>query len=190
MQTDRRGQAQSILTAEKARNVALQNVERNLIELLPLFTEMNNIVIQQEAAVMNIEQQGEQVEENVAKANVEIDGAIVSAKAARRKKFWCLGIISKSIVYNRKGCPAHFYSSHPHHHRCCRRCCRCGATKVEFSVGTLHWRVDVYSGIILHLHLRPPLRHLQPFSKRLERSVIGDLILPDLDMVLDYLCVS
>ena len=66
-----------------------------MIALNELVQDMDNSVIQQEAAVTNIEQQGEQVEENVAKANVEIDGAIVSAKAARRKKFWCLGIISK-----------------------------------------------------------------------------------------------
>lgn len=68
-----------------------------MIELAQLFQDLDAAVIQQEAAVQNIEQQGEQVEENVAKANVEIDGAIDSARAARRKKFWCLGIASKSI---------------------------------------------------------------------------------------------
>jgi hypothetical protein len=74
----------------------MQKIERALIELSQLFELLESSVIQQEPAVTNIQQQGEQVEENVAKANVEIDGAIVSAKAARRKKFWCLGIASKS----------------------------------------------------------------------------------------------
>lgn len=60
-----------------------------------MFQDLDALVIQQEVAVQNIEQQGEQVEENVGRANVELDGAIVSASAARRKKFICLGIISK-----------------------------------------------------------------------------------------------
>ena len=61
-----------------------------------MFQDLDDAVIQQEFAVEAIEQQGEQVEENVKKANVELVGAIDSAKAARRKKFWCLGIASKS----------------------------------------------------------------------------------------------
>ena len=61
-----------------------------------MFQDLDDAVIQQEVAVEAIEQQGEQVEENVKKANVELVGAIDSAKAARRKKFWCLGIASKS----------------------------------------------------------------------------------------------
>ncbi len=71
-------------------------MERTLIELAQLFQDLEAVVIRQDVAIQNIEQQGEQVEENVAKANVHIDGAIDSAKAARKKKFWCLLIISKS----------------------------------------------------------------------------------------------
>lgn len=82
--------------AVKARNEAIQKMERALIELAQMFQDLDAVVIQQDAAVQNIEQQGEQVEENVAKANVQIDGAIGSARAARKKKFWCLGIASKS----------------------------------------------------------------------------------------------
>lgn len=67
-----------------------------MIALAQLFQDLDAAVIQQDVAVQNIEQQGEQVEENVAKGNVELGGAIEKAKAARRKKFICLGIASKS----------------------------------------------------------------------------------------------
>ena len=96
LQSDRRGNAQSALRQVQNRNQEIQKIERDMIELSQMFEELDSVVIQQEPAVTNIQQQGEQVEENVARANVEIDGAIVSAKAARKKKFICLAIASKS----------------------------------------------------------------------------------------------
>lgn len=113
LQQGRRGNAQNILSAVQARNEEIQKIERDLIELAQLFQDLDATVIQQEAAVQNIEQQGEQVEENVAKANVEIGGAINSARAARRKKFWCLGIASEShdLRHDRVSADRHKFSS-------------------------------------------------------------------------------
>ncbi|KAF7506384.1 hypothetical protein GJ744_011850 [Endocarpon pusillum] len=98
LSSDRRGNVQSALRAVQDRNRQIQQIERRLLELAQMFQDLDAVVIQQDAAVQNIEQQGEQVEENVAKANVEIDGAIDSARAARRKKFWCLGIAALIII--------------------------------------------------------------------------------------------
>jgi syntaxin 1B/2/3 len=96
MDRDRRGRAQKALSANEKRHEALQKMESDLIMLAQLFQELEAIVIQQEAAVENIDQRGEDVQQNVEQANVQLDGAISSANAARKKKFWCLGIARKS----------------------------------------------------------------------------------------------
>ena len=84
-------------------------------ELAQLFQDLETLVVQQEPAVTQIEQKGEEVTENVGKGNTELDGAIKKARAARRKKWICLGIVGMFqpttllIV-----CPN---LSSPHHHR-------------------------------------------------------------------------
>jgi syntaxin 1B/2/3 len=67
-----------------------------MVELAQLFQDLDNIVVEQEPLVENIEQKGEEVHDNVVQGNVEIGGAIKSARARNRKKWWCLLICSKS----------------------------------------------------------------------------------------------
>ncbi|KAI9810181.1 MAG: Plasma membrane t-SNARE, secretory vesicle fusion [Pycnora praestabilis] len=90
LQSDRRGQSQSALRAVEGRHQAIQKIEQQMIQLAELFQDMEALVVQQEPAVQNIEQKGEEVTDNVGKANVEIAGAITSARARNRKKWWCL----------------------------------------------------------------------------------------------------
>ena len=123
LQGDRRGQSQSVLRQVSDRHAAIAKIEQQMIELAELFQDMDAIVVQQEAAVVNIEQQGEQVTQDVGKANEEIAGAIVKARSRNRKKWWCLGISSESGILpcmsllTRAGSP-----HHPrHHHRRRRR---------------------------------------------------------------------
>lgn len=66
-----------------------------MVELAQLFQDLDQIVTQQEAMVTNIEQKGEEVHDNVIKANTEISGAIEKARARNRKKWWCVLIVSK-----------------------------------------------------------------------------------------------
>lgn len=94
MQSDRRGQAQSTMNAVQSRHEAIQNIERQMIELAELFNDMDNLVMQQEAAVTNIEMKGEEVVENMDKGNEEIGTAIVHARNTRKWKWWCLCICS------------------------------------------------------------------------------------------------
>ena len=61
-----------------------------MVELAQLFQDLDQIVQQQEPLVENIEAKGEEIHENVVQANTEIGGAIVKARSARRKKWWCL----------------------------------------------------------------------------------------------------
>ena len=56
---------------------------------------MNALVVQQEPVVEQINQQSEVVQENVSHGNVQLDGAIKKARAARRKKWICLGIVGE-----------------------------------------------------------------------------------------------
>lgn len=83
-----------MLRLVEGRHEAVQRVEKTLIELAQLFQEMEAAVVQQEPAVTQIEQKGEEVTDNTAKANTEIDGAIVKARSRNRKKWWCLLIVS------------------------------------------------------------------------------------------------
>ena len=64
-----------------------------MMELAQLFQDLETLVVQQEPAVTQIEQKGEEVTENVGRGNTELDGAIKKARAARRKKWICLGIV-------------------------------------------------------------------------------------------------
>lgn len=63
-----------------------------MLLLAQLFQDLEAAVVQQEPAVTQIEQRGEEVNEHVADANTQLTGAVDKARAARRKKWWCLGI--------------------------------------------------------------------------------------------------
>ena len=67
-----------------------------MIELSQLFQDVEAAVVQQEPAIVNIEQGAEQTHEHVGKANVQLDTAIVHARSRNKKKWICLGICRKS----------------------------------------------------------------------------------------------
>ncbi|CAO2657641.1 Nn.00g037670.m01.CDS01 [Neocucurbitaria sp. VM-36] len=98
LSSDRRGQASSTLRNVKERHDAIQNIERQMVELAQLFQDLDQIVQQQEPLVTNIEQKGEEVHDNVVQANTEIGGAIVKARSRNRKKWWCLLIVLLIII--------------------------------------------------------------------------------------------
>ncbi|KAF2666728.1 t-SNARE [Microthyrium microscopicum] len=92
MNSDRRGQSQSALNAVRARNAAIQNIERQMIELAELFQDLDNIVMQQGEQVAQIEEKAVEVQDNIYQANTQLETGIKSARAARKKKWICLGI--------------------------------------------------------------------------------------------------
>jgi len=98
LQSDRRGQSRAALNAVQDRHVAIQKIESQMIELAQLFQDMEALVVQQEAAVTNIEMKGEEVVENMDKGTEQIGVAIKSARARNRKKWWCLGICVLIII--------------------------------------------------------------------------------------------
>ncbi|PWW72062.1 t-SNARE, partial [Tuber magnatum] len=90
---NRRGEARSALREVQARHNEIQRIEKTIIELADLFTQMEQLVIEQEAMVENIDQRGQEVSTNVAKAQEEIGMAVEKARSRRRKKWWCLLIV-------------------------------------------------------------------------------------------------
>ncbi len=101
MQSNRRGQAQAVLNAVQDRHAQLQKIEQQMIELAQLFQDMDTLVMQQDVAVTNIEQKGEEVVENLERGNVEIGTAVNTARATRKKKWICLGICGMSSPFQR-----------------------------------------------------------------------------------------
>lgn len=95
MQSNRRGQAQAALSAVQDRQRALQRIEQQMVELAQLFQDMDTLIVQQDVAVTQIEQKGEEVVENLDKGNEEIAVAVETAKKTRKKKWICLGICGK-----------------------------------------------------------------------------------------------
>ncbi|MCJ1466886.1 Plasma membrane t-SNARE, secretory vesicle fusion [Pseudocyphellaria aurata] len=98
LQSNRRGQSQSALRAVQGRHEAIQKIERQMIELAQLFQDVEAAVVQQEPAVEEIETKAGMVNDNVGKANVEIDGAITKARSRNRKKWICLGLVVLLLV--------------------------------------------------------------------------------------------
>jgi syntaxin 1B/2/3 len=98
LNSDRRGQSQSTLNAVRQRHNEIQRIEQTIIELAQLFQDLDVIVMEQEPLVQNIEAKGEEVQENMVKANEHLDLGVKSARGARKKKWICLGIVVLVVI--------------------------------------------------------------------------------------------
>jgi len=98
MQSDRQGRGRAALSAVKDRHDAIVKIEQQIVELAQLFQDMDTLVVQQEAAVANIEQKGEEVVDNLDNGNKEMGIAVTTARATRKKKWICLGISVAIVV--------------------------------------------------------------------------------------------
>ena len=66
-----------------------------MIELAQLFQDMEAAVVTQEPAIENIEDKTENTVENLNQGNKHLDGAVVKARSARRKKWICFWIVGE-----------------------------------------------------------------------------------------------
>ena len=124
LQSDRRGQSRAALSAVENRHAAIQKIESQMIELAELFQDMEALVVQQEAAVTNIEMKGEEVVENMDKGTQEIGVAVKSARNARKWKWYCLGITSMYSLNIFVLTVLTLHSLDYHHYRCCHSYCQ------------------------------------------------------------------
>ncbi|GAM88440.1 hypothetical protein ANO11243_064730 [Dothideomycetidae sp. 11243] len=98
MSADRRGQAQSTLRNVQQRHDAIQQIERTMMELAQLFQDLDAIVVEQDPMIQNVEKHAEDTQQHMVEANVQLEQATVKARAARRKKWICLGIVVVIII--------------------------------------------------------------------------------------------
>ena len=68
-----------------------------MVELAQLFQDMEAAVVEQEPAVANVEGKTEDTVVNLDQGNKHLDGAVVKARSARKKKWICFWIVGKSI---------------------------------------------------------------------------------------------
>ncbi|KAI5841474.1 t-SNARE [Morchella snyderi] len=92
LSSGRSREANSVNAAVKARQQEIQRIETTLIELLQLFEQMAEQVVLDEAKFQQIEDNAVKVEEDVHHAANHLETGVVSAKAARKKKWMCLGL--------------------------------------------------------------------------------------------------
>ncbi|KAH9825592.1 putative snare protein syn [Teratosphaeria destructans] len=98
LNSDRRGQAQSTLRNVQQRHDAIRQIERTLMELQQLFQDLDQMVVEQEPMVQEIQQKAEETNTHLEAGNVHVDKAVNSARAARKKKWICTGIIVAIII--------------------------------------------------------------------------------------------
>ncbi|KAK6438326.1 hypothetical protein LTR95_005465 [Oleoguttula sp. CCFEE 5521] len=119
MQSGRSGQAQSTLSNVRQRHDAIQQIERTMLELQQLFQDLDRIVVEQDPIIQNIETKAVETHDNMEAGNVHVGKAVNSARAARKKKWICLGIcvaivlLIIIIVLIYMGVTGKFHSSKP-----------------------------------------------------------------------------
>ncbi|EXX64515.1 t-SNARE [Rhizophagus irregularis] len=92
MNSTRYGAAKDALQEVQKRHDDIKKIERTIEELANLFQEMQILVEAQDTTITQIEEHATQVQTNMEQGVVHVEKALESAKAARRKKWYCLFI--------------------------------------------------------------------------------------------------
>lgn len=98
MQSNRRGEARTVLNEVNVRHRELLKLEKTMAELTQLFHDMEELVIEQDQPIQQIEQQVNVAQHDIEQGVGHTDKAVKSARAARNKRKWCAGIIVLIIV--------------------------------------------------------------------------------------------
>lgn len=93
MQSNRRGEARSVLNEVQVRHRELLKLEKTMAELTQLFHDMEELVIEQDQPIQQIEQQVDTAQHDIEQGVGHTNKAVISAKKARKKKIWCLVIL-------------------------------------------------------------------------------------------------
>lgn len=95
-QSGRRGEVNIVAEEVSRRHDGIRKIEEKIRELVQLFQDLETLVAEQGHAVTQIEQREDEIVGNIAEGNAELAGAVEKARATRRKKWWCLGIVGES----------------------------------------------------------------------------------------------
>lgn len=89
MQSNRRGEARTVLSEVQTRHRELLKLERTMAELTQLFHDMEELVIEQDQPIQQIEEQVATAQHDIEQGVGHTDKAVISAKKARKKRMWC-----------------------------------------------------------------------------------------------------
>ncbi|KAK6457249.1 t-SNARE [Scheffersomyces xylosifermentans] len=98
LQSNRRGEARTVLNEVQVRHRELLKLEKTMAELTQLFHDMEELVIEQDQPIQQIEEQVGNAQHDIEQGVGHTNKAVVSARAARKKKLWCLFICVLIIV--------------------------------------------------------------------------------------------
>lgn len=98
MQSNRRGEARTVLNEVQTRHRELLKLEKTMAELTQLFHDMEELVIEQDQPIQQIEELVAHAQHDIEQGVGHTQKAVVSAKKARKKKLWCLLIVILIIV--------------------------------------------------------------------------------------------
>ncbi|CCE79907.1 Piso0_002999 [Millerozyma farinosa CBS 7064] len=98
MQSNRRGEARTVLNEVQVRHRELLKLEKTMAELTQLFHDMEELVIEQDQPIQQIDEQIGAAQHDVEQGVGHTNKAVVSAKKARKKRCICFGIIVLIII--------------------------------------------------------------------------------------------
>lgn len=98
LRTNRSGHASSVLGNVRARHNELQRIEQTLTELAVLYQELATMVEQQETVIVDAENKGQDVVNNLESGNQQVAEANKSARNRRKLKWWCFFIVVLIII--------------------------------------------------------------------------------------------
>ncbi|ODV82347.1 protein SSO2 [Suhomyces tanzawaensis NRRL Y-17324] len=92
LQSNRRGEARTVLNEVQVRHRELLKLEKTMAELTQLFHDMEELVIEQDQAIQQIDEQVGNAQHDIEQGVGHTNKAVVSAKKARKKRIWCFFI--------------------------------------------------------------------------------------------------
>lgn len=92
MQSNRRGEARTVLNEVQVRHRELLKLEKTMAELTQLFHDMEEMIIEQDQPIQQIAEQIHTAQHDIEQGVGHTNKAVTSAKKARKKKIWCLVI--------------------------------------------------------------------------------------------------
>ncbi|CDS12869.1 hypothetical protein LRAMOSA05053 [Lichtheimia ramosa] len=93
MHATRTNQARAVLSEVQTRHDDIKHIEKTILELHQLFSDMQMMVEQQGETLTNVEQHAENTVGDLKQGNTFLTKAIASARATRHKKWCCLVLV-------------------------------------------------------------------------------------------------
>jgi syntaxin 1B/2/3 len=95
-QDNRSGNARAVIENLNSRSKDLEFVLQRIQEVHDLMIQLAEMVANQEEPLKKVNEQTEETMDQLHNGNLQLDPAIKSSRAARRKKWICLGIVGES----------------------------------------------------------------------------------------------